>query len=157
MLNEVCEQIRCDVRRLSGAVNRLYAARVATGRSITVESARRILADLFAVTNLSTSLNSIERAVCDFCQISPTELRSNSRKKRICTARMLAMYLSREHTTSAFSEIGDYYGGRSHSTVIAAQKKVHRWILSDEQVAMPNAAYRAKDVIERIESKLRIG
>ena len=70
---------------------------------------------------------------------------------------MLAMYLSREFTSSAFSEIGDYFGGRSHSTVIAAQKKVNGWIDSNHRIDLPHAAYNAKELVQRIETQLRIG
>ena len=70
---------------------------------------------------------------------------------------MLAMYLSRQYTASAFSEIGDYFGGRSHSTVIAAERKVANWIRDDEGIAVSNSVYRAKEVLRRIESNLRIG
>ena len=67
------------------------------------------------------------------------------------------MYLSREFTSSAFSEIGDYFGGRSHSTVIAARKKVHHWIESNHQIDLPHAAYNAKELVRRIETQLRTG
>lgn len=158
LLQLVCERLPNDVRRLSGAINRLHAAAVATGRPVSYESACRILNDLFAVSGVpTTSLHRIEKAVCDFCQIRPSDLKSSSRKKRICTARMLAMYLSREFTSSAFSEIGDYFGGRSHSTVIAARKKVHDWIMSDHQIELPHAAYNAKELVKRIETQLRTG
>ena len=70
---------------------------------------------------------------------------------------MLAMYLSREYTSSALSEIGDFFGGRSHSTVIAARRKVAHWLEQNEGVSLPHATYPAKDVISRIESNLRIG
>ena len=119
--------------------------------------AEQVLSDLFAVNHSMTSINSIEKAVCEFCDIRPTELRSGSRRKRICAARMLAMYLSRQHTSSAFSEIGDYFGGRSHSTVIAAQKKVVGWIDENEPIDLPNALYPAREAISRLESSLRVG
>ena len=99
----------------------------------------------------------IEQAVCEFCGIKPMDLKSSSRRKQVSTARMLAMYLSREYTSSAFSEIGFYFGGRSHSTVIAAQKKVSSWLKGNEGISLPHATYSAKDVISRIESNLRIG
>ena len=70
---------------------------------------------------------------------------------------MLAMYLSRQYTSSAFSEIGDYYGGRTHSTVIAAEKKVSQWLEKDAGIALPHASYSAREVLKRIESNLRIG
>lgn len=153
----IAERLGRDVRRLSGAINRVHAMAEASNRRITVDIAKQVLVDLFAVNSSLTSLNTIEKAVCDFCDIKPTELRSSSRRKRICTARMLAMYLSRQYTSSAFSEIGDYFGGRSHSTVIAAQKKVIDWIAKNQPIDLPNAYYPAKEAIARLESNLRIG
>ena len=153
----IAERLGRDVRRLSGAINRVHAMAEASNRPITVDIAKQVLVDLFAVNSSLTSLNTIEKAVCDFCDIKPTELRSSSRRKRICTARMLAMYLSRQYTSSAFSEIGDYFGGRSHSTVIAAQKKVIDWIAQNQPIDLPNAYYPAKEAIARLESNLRIG
>ena len=154
----VCEQLTRDVRRLFGGINRLYAFSISTGKPVTHEVAQKVLQDLFSLSGPNcTSMVSIEQAVCEFCGIEPNELKSSSRRKKICAARMLAMYLSRQYTASAFSEIGDYFGGRSHSTVIAAERKVANWIRDDEGIAVSNSVYRAKEVLRRIESNLRIG
>lgn len=154
----VCEQLTRDVRRLYGGINRLYAYSISTGKPVTPEVAQNVLQDLFSLSGPNcTSMVSIEQAVCEFCGIEPNELKSSSRRKKICAARMLAMYLSRQYTASAFSEIGDYFGGRSHSTVIAAERKVANWIRDDEGIAVSNSVYQAKEVLRRIESNLRIG
>lgn len=154
----ICEMLSRDVRRIFGAINRLQALSLATGKRITVERARDSLNDLFAVSGTcSSSMPRIEQAVCELFDLKPSELKSASRRKRICSARMLAMYLSRQYTTSAFSEIGDYYGGRSHSTVIAAQHKVNQWLDANEGIALSHAKYPAREVLKRIESNLRIG
>ncbi len=158
VLELICEKMTRDVRRISGALNRLHALSLSTGMSITPEVAQSELSDLFlACGGNSTSMLSIETAVCDFCGVKPHDLKSSSRSKQVSTARMLAMYLSRRYTSSAFSEIGDYFGGRSHSTVIAAQKKVASWIERNEGVSLAHATYPAKDVLHRLESNLRIG
>ena len=154
----ISDQLTRDVRRLSGAVNRLHAYSVSINRQITTETAQQVLCDLFSLSGPNcTSMVSIEQAVCEFCGIQPNELKSSSRRKRICAARMLAMYLSRQYTGSAFSEIGDYFGGRSHSTVIAAERKVANWLKNDEGICVSHATYPAKEVLRRIESNLRIG
>lgn len=154
----LCQKLPRDVRRISGAINRLQAYSATFGDKITVEFAYEVLGDLFSMSGPScTSMVSIEKAVCDFCQVNPTDLKSSSRQKRISTARMLAMYLSREYTGSAFSEIGEFFGGRSHSTVIAARKKVTKWLDNDEGIALPHAKFSAKEAIRRLESNLRIG
>jgi chromosomal replication initiator protein len=154
----ICEQLTRDVRRLSGAVNRLHAYSVSIGQAMTPELAQKVLCDLFSLSGPNcTSMVTIEQAVCEFCGVAPNELKSPSRQKRISSARMLAMYLSRQYTGSAFSEIGEYFGGRSHSTAIAAERKVAKWIEENEGIKLPHAVYPAKEVVRRIESNLRIG
>ncbi len=157
VVDNICQRFTGDVRQLSGAINRLHTAAVSTGSLVTVEFAMNVLGDLFAENGLSTSMTRIEKAVCEFCGVRSADVKSPSRKRRVCTARMLAMYLSRQHTSSAYSEIGDYFGGRSHSTVIAAQRKVNHWLESDERINLPHASYRAKELVDRIKSQLKIG
>lgn len=158
VLRLICEQLTRDVRRLSGAVNRLHAYTVATRQTMTPEVAQNVLCDLFSLSGPNcTSMVTIEQAVCELCGVNSKELKSPSRQKRISSARMLAMYLSRQYTGSAFSEIGEYFGGRSHSTAIAAERKVAQWIEQDQGISLPHAVYPAKEVVRRIESNLRIG
>ena len=158
VLNLICEQVPRDVRRLSGAINRLHAYAMTFGDTVDVEFAKEVLSDLFAMNGPAcTSMAAIEKAICDFCRVDAAELKSSSRQKRISAARMLAMYLAREYTGSAFSEIGDYFGGRSHSTVIAARRKVEKWLDEDQGIVLPHAKYSAKEAVRRLESNLRIG
>ena len=153
----ISQNLARDVRRLSGALNRVHALTVANGGQLTVELAKHALTDLFSISGTLTSISKIEKVVCEFCGVKPAELKSSSRQKKVSAARMLAMYLSRQHTQNACSEIGDYFGGRSHSTVIAAQKKVVGWLEQNQAIDLPHAKYPAKDALVRIESNLRIG
>jgi len=157
IISLVSQNLARDVRRLSGAVNRLHALSTAMNGRLDLDVARHALTDLFSISRTMTSISRIEKVVCEFCGVKPAELKSVSRQKKISAARMLAMYLSRQHTSNAFSEIGDYFGGRSHSTVIAAQQKVVSWLESNQAIDLPRARYPAKDAITRIESSLRIG
>ncbi len=164
VLEMICTRLSKDDRRISGALNRLYAYVLATDSSeaphsgITMEVALDQLKDLFSVHNSQAStLRNIESAVCDVCGVKPSDLKSSSRLKQISTARMLAMYLSRRYTSAAYSEIGDYFGGRSHSTVIAAQKKVTSWLQQNSGLKLPMATYEAQDLIDRLENTLRVG
>ena len=136
VVNVIASRLGRDVRRLSGAVNRIYAVAQARQCKMTLEMANEVLADLFSVTSSGTSLPTIEKVVCEFCGVNPSELRSSSRRKSISSARTLAMYLSRQYTSSAYSEIGDYFGGRSHSTVIAANKKANLWIEENSAISL---------------------
>jgi chromosomal replication initiator protein len=155
-LRFVASRVSRDVRRLSGAINRIQADSLCTGRKVTVEYASEILGDLISVTATAASMAQIERAVCDFCGVTSGELKSVSRAKRVSAARMLAMWLSREYTTNAYSEIGQFFGGRTHSTVIAAGKRVKGWISDNHRIDLPNTQCSTREAIERIESKLRI-
>jgi chromosomal replication initiator protein len=70
---------------------------------------------------------------------------------------MLAMFLARRHTTSALSEIGSYFGRRSHSTVISAQKTVEAWVSRRSQIVLADATWDVEDAIRRVEEVLRAG
>ena len=158
VLSLIAEQMTRDVRRLSGAINRLRAVSISTGvKKVTVEFAAEVLQDLISLSSIGTSMVTIEQAVCNITGLKSADLRSKSRRKSISSARMLAMYLAREHTNAALSEIGDYFGGRSHSTVIAARKKVTSLIEDDSEIALANSKIKVKVAIDRIQSKLRIG
>ena len=151
VLRLISNNLARDVRRLSGALNRINAFSVASGKQADVSLATEALGDLFSLCRAMTSIGTIEKVVCDFCGVKPDELKSSSRHKKICSARMLAMYLSRKHTANAFSEIRDYFG-RAHSTVIAAHKKFETLMTANETLELPNAPYRAKDAVVQIES-----
>lgn len=154
----VAGQITRDVRRLSGAVNRLRAVAMSTQqKDITVDFATEALRDLLAMSTVGTSMANIENAVCEMSGVKPSELRSSSRRKTISSARMLAMFLAREHTNSALSEIGDYFGNRSHSTVIAAQKKMAALVEAGADLKFSSSSYPVREAIEQIRSKLRLG
>ncbi|NIO39115.1 MAG: hypothetical protein GTO41_02280 [Burkholderiales bacterium] len=102
-------------------------------------------------------MDQIESAVCGVCGVQPNELKSSLRSKRVSSARMLAMFLSRKLTSAAYSEIGQYFGGRSHSTVISAQRKVLNWMKNNQSVPVSQSACEIDEAIRRIESQLRAG
>lgn len=157
-LSSIAQRLNGDVRQLSGAVNRLHAAYLSKMDLASWTTVYALLKDLFQAGRTPVSMETIERAVSDVCGVASVELRSNKRSKRINVARDLAMWLARKHIGSAFSEIGSHYGGRSHSTVISSQQKVHRWLQSGEVLSLPNQDNcSAGDVIQQIECKLRIG
>jgi chromosomal replication initiator protein len=67
---------------------------------------------------------------------------------------MLAMYLARKHTAASYTEVGQHFGGRSHSTVVAAEKKVRQWLQQDGALSLGEWQVRVRDVIERAERDL---
>ena len=124
VIDVVAESFPQDARQMSGALNRLQMAVPMNEQSeLNAERAMELIADLCRTQPLHWSMRQIENVVCEISGVTRNELRSTNRSKRVCTARMLAMWLSRQYTRSALSEIGGHFGGRSHSTVIAATEK----------------------------------
>jgi len=146
---EVCRLIASrfgvHARQISGALNRLYAVHLTTGEPITVTVAEEALSDLLRLNRRDIRLSDISKIVCETFDISEETLRSKSRVKQVAAPRMLAMWLARKYTRSALSEIGQYFGNHSHSSVVAAQKKIDKQICDDKSIA---------ETVQRIEQAL---
>jgi chromosomal replication initiator protein len=122
-------------RQISGAVNRLHMVYLTNGKPMTAAVAEEVLNDLLRLNRRDVRLHDISKAVCEEFGISETTLRSKSRVKQIAAPRMLAMWLARKYTRSALSEIGQFFGNHSHSSVIAAQRKMDQQIGKDTPLA----------------------
>lgn len=150
----VAAQVTGDARGLCGAVNRLSAARLALGGPLTLAAAAEALDDLIRDTTRSVRLRDIEAAICDVFGLEPDSLQSARRTKNIAHPRMLAMFLARKHTPAALSEIGGYFGGRSHSTVLSAQQKVSSWMGETATVCIADSRLSIDEAIRRVEQRL---
>ncbi|HMP79530.1 MAG TPA: DnaA/Hda family protein [Pirellulaceae bacterium] len=146
-----------DVRRLQGVLNRLQAWKLCRRQPPSLSQTRELVRDLMLVPAAGSTLVRIEKAVCDCCSVDSEELRSENRSRRIASARMLAMWLSRRHTSNALADIGRYFGGRSHSAVIAAQKKIESWLKSEDDSLFAGTEGSLREAIQRIEQRLKIG
>jgi chromosomal replication initiator protein len=147
-------QLRGNVRELEGAVQSVrHYARV-TGRPIDVPLVREALAELLRHAVRVVQVGDVDRAVCGVLRLDPGTLQSNGRAWAISHPRMVAMYLARKHTASTYSEIGAYLGGRNHSTVVAAEKKVRGWLEQDAELALGERRVRVRDLVERVERDL---
>jgi chromosomal replication initiator protein len=144
-------------RELLGAVNRLEATSHMLGLPISAGMAEDALADLVRSSGRSVRLADIERAVCTAFGIESGSLQSARRARTVNHPRMLAMFLARRHTTSALTEIGSYFGRRSHSTVIAAQKTVDAWVTQRSRIVLADASWDVEEAIRRVEDALRAG
>ncbi|MDP6061094.1 MAG: helix-turn-helix domain-containing protein, partial [Pirellulaceae bacterium] len=102
-------------------------------------------------------LADIEKAVCSAFGVTPQLLRDDRKSKAVSHPRMLAMWLARKYTRAASSEISNFFGRRSHSTVISAEKKVNGWVANGATVQVGPGSYRATDAIRRAELQLRSG
>ncbi len=141
-------------RELSGALCRLQASSEAHERPITVDLAEEVLADLIHHSSRAVRLPDIEKAVCEVFGLEPSSLQSEVKGKRVSHPRMLAMWLARKHTRAALSEIGHYFGRRSHSTVISAQKRVDIWMASGQPLDLADRHWPVDDAVRQVERRL---
>lgn len=143
-------------REVAGALNRLTLMHQAFGMAIDDTLARRVAAEINQLSAPRVGIPQIESAVCDVFGVGPKDLRSGKRTKAVTEPRMLAMWLSRKLTGSAWSEIGDHFGRRSHSTVISAHRRVERLLAKGESPRLSGQAGDLNEAIRRVESALRL-
>ena len=157
VLHYIATSMTRHARELLGAVNRLEATALMLGVPISLGMAEESLADLVRSSARSVRLADIERAVCKAFGIETGSLQSSRRARTASHPRMLAMFLARKHTQAALSEIGTYFGRRSHSTVIAAQKAVGDWVAKGAPIRLADASWDVEEAIRRVEDMLRAG
>ncbi len=142
----IATAVRSNVRELEGALLQLSARSSITGRSIDKEFAEEVLQDLVSATPQGFSIESIQREVATYFDIKLHDLRGPKRLQSVARPRMIAMYLARKLTGSSFPEIGSRFGGKDHSTVISAVKKIERLVAEDSNL---------RSVVTTLESHLR--
>ena len=118
------ERIRSNVRELEGALRRVIANSSFTGREISVEQVRESLKDLISLQDRQVGIENIQKTVADYYKIRIAELHSKRRTRSIARPRQVAMALAKELTNHSLPEIGDAFGGRDHTTVLHAVRKV---------------------------------
>ena len=153
----VATQFTGHARELSGAICRLQATSEATGRKITVELAEAALGEMIRQNSRVVRLGDIDKAVCKLFGLESQSLQSSDKSRRISQPRMLAMWLARKHTRAALSEIGAFFGRRSHSTVISAQKRVDQWMVYDEPISLHEQTWKIDEAIRQVERQLTAG
>jgi len=120
----IAERIRSNVRELEGALRRVIANARFTGRHISIDQVKRALRDLFAIQDRQISIDNIQRTVAEYYNIKIADLLSKRRNRTIARPRQVAMALAKELTNHSLPEIGDYFGGRDHTTVLHACRKI---------------------------------
>jgi chromosomal replication initiator protein len=153
----VVSRLTTHARQLSGALNRLHAVLLTAGTPMTVTAAENALQDLIRNNIKSVKMQDIEKAVCETFQLGSHSLQSKSRTKKVSHPRMLAMWLARKYTRSALSEIGQYFGDRSHSTVVSAQKKVDQWLAENAEMDTSEFSDSVSEIIKKVENILQLG
>lgn len=120
----IAQKIRSHVRDLEGALNRVIADSRFKGQPISVELVRESLKDLFAVQDKQVGVDNIQRTVAEYYKIKIADLHSKRRNRSIARPRQMAMALAKELTNHSLPEIGDAFGGRDHTTVLHACRKI---------------------------------
>lgn len=151
----VAGQFHGGARELRGALNRLQATSMAYTRPVTISLATAALADLAQRTPRQVRLSDVEQAICSVFGVEREDLRSERKSRAIHEPRMLAMWLARRYTRAAWSEIGEFFGRRSHSTVISAHRRVESLISSRSEIALSHEKCDMEEAIRRVEAVLR--
>ena len=130
----ISRQIRSNVRELEGGLNRIVASMRFTGREIDLDLAKEALKDIVGFQQRMISLENIQKTVAEYFKIRVSDIRSKKRTRNITRPRQIAMALSKELTNHSLPEIGDAFGGRDHTTVIHAVKKVSQLTSENPQL-----------------------
>lgn len=150
----IAEHLRASVRELEGALHTVIAQALLTGKRLDLNLAKAALRDTIRHTAQAVALRDVERAVCALFQVTADALKSDSRARALAYPRMMAMFLARKHTGAAYSEIGRYFGGRNHSTVISAEKKVAAWLRDEERSSLLPGFETVADLLADLERSL---
>jgi chromosomal replication initiator protein len=142
----VAQRVQSNVRELEGTLLRLAVRADVEGKLIDLELARAMLGEpSLAPSDRQTSVEDIQRATCEFFGLGMKELLGDRRHRGVSLPRMIAMHIAREKLRLSYPDIGRRFGGKDHTTVISAHRKITALLLTDEQV---------QRAVDRIQKKL---
>ena len=121
----IAQKVRSNVRELEGALKRVIANSNFTGRPITIELIKDSLKDLLAIQARQVSVENIQKTTAEYYNIKISDILSKRRSRSVARPRQMAMFLAKELTNYSLPEIGESFGGRDHTTVIHACKKIN--------------------------------
>jgi chromosomal replication initiator protein len=153
----IAARLTTHARALSGAICRLQATSEALRQPITLAMAEEALGELIRQHSRVVRLDDIQQAVCRVFGLEPESLQSAGKSKRNSHPRMLAMWLARKHTRAALAEIGQFFGRRSHSTVISAQKRIDGWMAAGASLHLAERTWEIDEAIRQVERQLLAG
>ena len=130
----IAKRIRSNVRELEGALRRVVATSNFTGRAITLEFAKDALRDLLALQEKLVTVENIQKTVAEYYKIRIADLLSKRRRRSIARPRQVAMALAKELTNHSLPEIGDAFGGRDHTTVLHACRRIKELRESERRI-----------------------
>ncbi|RMD59025.1 chromosomal replication initiator protein DnaA, partial [Candidatus Parcubacteria bacterium] len=130
----IAKRIQSNIRELEGALKRVAAAARFSGKPVDLDFAREALRDLLAVQDKLVSIDNIQKTVAEYYKIRVADLLSPRRSRSIARPRQIAMALAKELTNHSLPEIGDAFGGRDHTTVLHACRKIAELRESDLRI-----------------------
>ncbi len=130
----IARHIRSNIRELEGSLRRVIASARFTGQPITLGLTREALKDLLALQDKLVTIENIQRTVADYCKIRLADLLSKRRSRSVARPRQIAMALAKELTRHSLPEIGEAFGGRDHTTVLHACRKITELRQSDTRI-----------------------
>lgn len=131
----IAKRIRSNVRELEGALRRVMANAHFTGKPITVDFVHEALKDLLALQDKLVTIDNIQKTVAEYYKVKIVDLLSKRRSRSIARPRQMGMMLSKELTNRSLPEIGDAFGGRDHTTVIHACRKIKELVATESDFA----------------------
>ncbi len=130
----IAQRIRSNVRELEGALRRVYANAQFTGKPITIGFVKEALSDLLTLQDKLVTIENIQKTVADYYKIPVSDLLSNSRLRLLSRPRQMAMALTKELTDLSLLDIGEAFGGRDHTTVLHACRRVRELQQRESQI-----------------------
>jgi chromosomal replication initiator protein len=154
-LEFVADRFTRNVREVEGAVHYLVTWQNVNNERVSVSNARDALSVLVRDCMKIVRLADVENAVCNLFGLPADELRSSKRQRTVSEPRMLAMFLARRLTQAAYTEIGGYFGGRNHSTVMSAERKIHKLMKSKSSVRIAAQDWPVSELVATLEQQLK--
>jgi chromosomal replication initiator protein len=130
----IATKIKSNIRELEGCLIKLGAHASLTGMPIDINMAKNVLKDLISEGDKPITVETIQKAVCEYFGMKAQELKTKKRTKEVANARQIAMYIAKQHTQLSLSEIGRCFGGKDHATVIYACKQIEDRRSRDENL-----------------------
>lgn len=135
VLEFLAHKITSNVRELEGALNRVIAHASLVGRSVTLETTQDVLQDLLRANDKRISIEDIQKQVASHYNIKVSDMHSARRSRVVARPRQAAMYLSKKMTSKSLPEIGRKFGGKDHTTVMHAVKRIEELMVTDHEIA----------------------
>jgi len=155
VLKYLAKNLPGNVRELEGAINSVRHVAKVTNQPIDLNLVREALGDLLRHTVRAISISDVDHAVCAVLRLASGALQSKARSWAVSHPRMLAIYLCRKHTAATYGQIAKHFGAKTHSTAVAAEKKVRAWLAKDEKLTVGERVWLAKDLLARLERELQ--